>query len=225
MWLFTPAGFFSIVSHRDKKKTVLVRARCRDDLVAFRKRYCKRLGGIYSYTYSDYPYRAECSQWAFAHALLKIGLELTYTNFKSAVRSNERHDLYMQIWRVLRDGERSGAFGKEVAEKRKSYTSPGAQSFGGHVYVPPAQRSFDFVPKQPAPKKPRGFLDEDGERGLSAEDLTERDWLRLQRDPFFWRDEMGHSSPDDEEPDEPESRQGSIEFDSLDEVIDHFKKG
>ena len=32
MWLMTKSGFFSVVEHRDDQGTVLIRARCREDL-------------------------------------------------------------------------------------------------------------------------------------------------------------------------------------------------
>ena len=57
MWLFTSIGFFSVVAHRDKKKTVMVRARCRQDLLAFRKKYCKKLKPIVHELATDYEGR------------------------------------------------------------------------------------------------------------------------------------------------------------------------
>lgn len=122
MWIFTPMGFFSVVVHRDKRRTVMVRSRCRGDLDAFRGKYCQKLTETRFLSWSDYPYRAECSRWAFAHAMFRLCLDMTYTNFKSSVPQPARHNLYMDIWGKLKGGERSGAFGKEIQKVRKGTT-------------------------------------------------------------------------------------------------------
>jgi len=236
MWVFTPIGFFSVVAHRDKKKVVMVRARCREDLTAFRKKYCKKLGAIRFLDWSDYPYRAETSRWAFAHAMFKVSLDLTYTNFKSSVHQPGRSSLYMGVWSKLRDGERTGGFGKEIEKVRKKGTRYGSRDYGGHTYTPSVSMGsasqsnlFDdihdgpvrgFRDDEPAPQQSYGWgntrMYEDG-------DLTEEE-RRNCENPFFWQDESGNTSEDDEPLLDDDERQATLEFDSLDDVITHFKK-
>ena len=65
IWIMTTEGFFSAVQNKDAPETVLIRARCRDDL----ERLNKNLDGdnmILEWAGADYPYRIiiQKSLWA-----------------------------------------------------------------------------------------------------------------------------------------------------------------
>ena len=105
MWLFTKVGFFSIVAS-DVAGDVMVRTRFRKDLDRLRETYLPELGPTIARG-SDYPYRAFVSKERFGEALDAMAQDIDYTNFKDQVTAEfgkARHDLYMQVWAILRCG-------------------------------------------------------------------------------------------------------------------------
>jgi hypothetical protein len=267
MWIFTPIGFFSVVAHRDIKKSVLVRARAKKDLETFRKRYCKRLGPITFLDWSDYPYRATVSRWAFAHAMFKIALDMTYTNFKSAVKEPKRHNVYMKVWTVMREAERNGNMGdKQAAERGRgkqyhtSYSSQSQRFFdwhgGGRWWEDDEDRGGNGKAKKgkkkgkgkkgkarPIPLPPAGRLDDvpalpddPPDSQAEREEQMARDAGAfdddLISDPFGWDDGLGSrgGSFEDDDPDgdagldRDELEETPLEFDSINDVINHFKR-
>lgn len=96
MWVFTPFGFFSAVSHRDKPGYVMVRARVRDDLVQLIERTGFKVK-IISTPAADYPYRVTMTKRLFAELVAEfIKEDLTYPNFKSTVP--DRASVYHDVW-------------------------------------------------------------------------------------------------------------------------------
>lgn len=85
MWLFTTFGFFSIVQKRDDDR-LCVRARAADDLDRLRERYLPTLSATSTTTHTDYPHRAWIGGAELAVGLTKVAGDITYPNFKSAVR-------------------------------------------------------------------------------------------------------------------------------------------
>jgi hypothetical protein len=84
MWNMTSQGFTSMVAHRTKRDSVLIRSRDRESLEYF----CRQAGvpenKIHSKFPSDYPYRAVvkkkvAAQWAYDRVM---GIE--YDNFKDS---------------------------------------------------------------------------------------------------------------------------------------------
>jgi len=282
MWTFTPIGFFSVVAHRDKPHTVLVRSRSKADLLAFKKRYCKRLGKIKFISWADYPYRAEVGRRAYANAMRRVAMDITYDNFKSAVRDNKRHNVYMRVWGVMRDAERKGDMGDKKAANRdktrhhRGYGSQGSL-FGNWQYGNwkgngKGKKAKAVSSPMPQPRDDHGrfarkgvavpdILDERDEQMARDADLLPDVDEELFSDPFGWDDGMGGRSdretepapaddqfddlcdPDDcendpvgydpfGEPDEDDAPKGpviahdesaTLEFDSLDAVIAHFR--
>jgi hypothetical protein len=103
MWLFTDIGFFSVVAHRDRPDTLLVRARTRGDLEALRDRHLPDLE-LHENLGSDYRWRAFVirSDWEHMAAALAAGID--YPNFKDAVaerQGNDRADIYHDVWAVV----------------------------------------------------------------------------------------------------------------------------
>lgn len=103
MWLFTTLGFFSVVAHRDDARTVLIRARVREDLEELRVRHLPDLE-IVEDAGSDYRYRAFVSRDEWEHAAQGLAACVDYANFKDAVaerQGRDRADRYLEIWRVM----------------------------------------------------------------------------------------------------------------------------
>jgi len=110
MWLLTTRGFFSIVSagERDGQPMVCVRARDHADLESV-----QQLLDSIGYTAMlqedkmgkrDYRFRMVVPTVEWCRALECMGEEITYTNFKDAVKrvqGEDRADLYAEVWQTL----------------------------------------------------------------------------------------------------------------------------
>jgi hypothetical protein len=128
MWIFTPFGFLSVVTDRDNHNRLLVRTRARKDLDDFRKNYCRRLGPTIDKKAlgrgADYPFRAFVGKKAFANAMRRVIADMTYGNFKSSVKDNTRHNVYMSVWSTMSNAQRAGKLdGTYRAPSYKSYAS------------------------------------------------------------------------------------------------------
>lgn len=96
MWIFAKSGFYSIVEDALDRSRVLVRARRREDLAAL------RLGAkIIETPDADYGFRCRVNKKHWARKLLKLSIEIDYSNFKDAVP--ERKHLYGDVWLTMRD--------------------------------------------------------------------------------------------------------------------------
>jgi hypothetical protein len=99
VWIVTTRGFFSVVSHREDPRMVLVRARLREDLESLTE-----LTGpieILATPDHDYPFRAVVSRERWSAALVLLASEIDYDNFKNAVaarQGHERADVYRWVW-------------------------------------------------------------------------------------------------------------------------------
>jgi hypothetical protein len=106
MWLMTDIGFFSIARKPDDvaQRTVTIRARVKEDLENLQQKYLPQLGPIQANLGTDYKYRAKAAQADFAIALLNIGLNIDYRNFKEAVAQRQgayRAHAYREVWYAL----------------------------------------------------------------------------------------------------------------------------
>jgi hypothetical protein len=112
MWLFTPEGFYSVVSAQEFGEELQVRARCLDDLDRLRGSWFPALGPTVSIPHRDYPCRAFCTRAELAAALAKMAEGLDYDNFKDAVaarHSRSRAGIYHDVWADCRQIEQEGA--------------------------------------------------------------------------------------------------------------------
>lgn len=101
MWVFFEGGFVSIVEDRQSgEDLLLVRARSKDDLIAF----CRAAGakpGIIRTDGSDYRYRVRVPRRTVRRALTRIAEDISYSNFKDRVhvkQGPERAGIYARIW-------------------------------------------------------------------------------------------------------------------------------
>jgi hypothetical protein len=107
MWLFTRAGFFSVVDKKSQGRgvgEVCVRARIAADFDSLRKLYFPDMPDITFESNTDYPYRIYVGkkQWAKVSALMSE--DVTYDNFKSMVGKEQGYDrshLYGEVWGVM----------------------------------------------------------------------------------------------------------------------------
>jgi 8-oxo-dGTP diphosphatase len=101
MWLFTPEGFYSIVTAEELGHPLQVRARCAEDLDRLRRSYLPELGPTVAIPHRDYPWRAYTTRQDLAACLARMADRLDYHNFKDAVAarlSPERAHLYHAVW-------------------------------------------------------------------------------------------------------------------------------
>lgn len=92
MWLLTNFGFFSIVQKPEDiaSRSLTIRSRVKGDLETLREKYLPQMGEILKNAGSDYKYRARVSKSDLAIALLQIGLDIDYSNFKNAFAEQTR---------------------------------------------------------------------------------------------------------------------------------------
>jgi len=101
MWLFTPEGFYSVVSAEEFGHPLQVRARRDDDLDRLRSSFFPTLGENVHLAGRDYPVRAFTTHEGLAECLSKIAKAIDYDNFKSTVasrHSSERARIYGYVW-------------------------------------------------------------------------------------------------------------------------------
>lgn len=93
MWIFLNNAMLSIVAHRNKPDTLLVRARLKGDIEAIFPHVA-----VFTLKAADYHYRAEVPRSEVAKALAQQAMEMDYDNFKASVKNHARHDWYMDVW-------------------------------------------------------------------------------------------------------------------------------
>ena len=75
MWLYTTIGFFSVVAHRDDPRTILIRARSREDLDALRRHHLPDLEIAQG---THYPFEALVSRDEWEHAAQQLAQGVDY---------------------------------------------------------------------------------------------------------------------------------------------------
>src|SRR5258707_222285 len=101
MWIFFSDSFLSIVAPPaigvlDSKRYLIVRARLKGDIN-------RVFPGVRVTTSKnrDYRYRAIIERDRVADVLANEARGIAYTNFKNSVKSDRRHDAYLDVWRVM----------------------------------------------------------------------------------------------------------------------------
>ena len=98
MWLMTTRGFYSVVEHRDDAERLLVRARTREDIEALAGLVAAAPVWLES---ADYAWRVETTRTEWQAAMQVLVREITYPNFKSAIKDATHHDAYLDVWLVM----------------------------------------------------------------------------------------------------------------------------
>jgi hypothetical protein len=130
MWLYTTFGFFSVVQ-KSSEQELTIRSRVRADLERLKVRYLPMMSEILESKSSVYPFRANVTHAAFAHAAYHIAQDIDYDNFEDASaksQGTERAEIYEKIWRAsssldklndaLKSDEGSRVFGVLTARER-----------------------------------------------------------------------------------------------------------
>lgn len=105
MWVMGLKGPYSVVAHRDKPGTVLVRSRLKGALEALRP-YLEPSSTleVFEDLSADYRYRAEMSKYDFATAMWNMVMGIDYPNFKNrvqAISGTQLHNVYTKVWSDL----------------------------------------------------------------------------------------------------------------------------
>jgi hypothetical protein len=97
MWIATRASFLSIVRHDSLPRTLLVRARRRDDIVNIWPEAV-----VVATPHADYGFRAAISEAAVIEAVTEQINEIGYTtDFKGGIEDPTRHAAYLNAWRAF----------------------------------------------------------------------------------------------------------------------------
>ena len=96
MWIFLPDSFLSVVAHRDRPDDLLVRARSREDLERVFP-----FANVFEDPTADYRYRSVIGREVVAKRVADAVRSVEATNFKGAVREDDRHDAYLQVWGAM----------------------------------------------------------------------------------------------------------------------------
>ncbi len=151
MWLFTPEGFYSVVTAEELGHPLQVRARCAEDLDRLRLTYLPELGPTVAIPHRDYPWRAFTTRQHLAAGLARIAETLDYDNFKDAVAarlSAGRAHVYHAVWADCRKipGHEAAATGPALA----AGPHPSTAADVGYL-----QRDLHAEGVWPAAKRPR----------------------------------------------------------------------
>ncbi len=96
MWICQKDSFLSVVSDRDDRERLLVRARLPGHIEAS---FPKAV--VFTSDTSDYKYRSLITRDQVASVIAKHLTEIGYDNFKSSVRDRVLHTAYMKVWQVM----------------------------------------------------------------------------------------------------------------------------
>lgn len=131
MWIFTKQGFYSAVQHRDDPERIIIRARAKKDIEALKA----QIPNLITFTdkTADYPHRAIVSRDEWLIALARLGAEIDYPNFKSAIADNKRHNTYLSVWSKLLEIETED--GGTNHWDRRTYRNGGGLLKDDHLFT------------------------------------------------------------------------------------------
>jgi hypothetical protein len=134
MWVFTLLGSFSIVAHRDRPGSVLVRARVEADLAAFVKGLPDPRPKIRRTPDADYLFRVVARKQHVADLLASYVADgIDYDNFKDAVAEAQgvpRAKVYHDVWRALLPLQHPPKLALVKSTKPKPKRGHGGVTFG-----------------------------------------------------------------------------------------------
>lgn len=96
MWIFLPDAFLSVVAHRSRPDDLLVRARAKGDIERVFP-----FAAVFEDESADYRYRAVIARAIVARRMAEVAESVSATNFKGAVREDDRHDAYLEVWGAM----------------------------------------------------------------------------------------------------------------------------
>lgn len=137
MWLVLNDSFMSIVQHKSRRHTLVVRARQAGDIeLVFPQ------ARVYETPQNDYRFRAYVARKTVAKAVAREVERIDYHNFKNSVADDERHDAYSAVWLTLmRWG--AGAFKRKAKPAGAQITDWVLPDFDDPNEPQPFFRSFE----------------------------------------------------------------------------------
>lgn len=97
MWLFSTAGFVSIVEYKPDPTRLLVRARHADDIPAlFGVGVTVEVNPT-----ADYRFRSVISRERVAEVIAAKVADIHYPNFKNTLNDHRRAAAYMNVWAAM----------------------------------------------------------------------------------------------------------------------------
>lgn len=93
MWIATNKGWLSIVRHRDKEHTLLVRARNKNHIESIFED-----AEVYEDANADYPYRADIHLYTVGTVIGDLLMNINYDNFKASVDDYHYHLALTEVW-------------------------------------------------------------------------------------------------------------------------------
>jgi len=96
MWLFFSNGFVSIVAHRGRPDSLLVRSRNMCHLKSLFPNATH-----FTLDYSDYPHRSIVHRKDVAETLTNYIMCMQYDNFKNSIVDSEFRNISRIIWSIL----------------------------------------------------------------------------------------------------------------------------
>jgi hypothetical protein len=93
MWIATNKGWLSIVRHRNKENTLLVRARNKNHIESIFED-----AEVYEDANADYPYRADIHLYTVGTVIGDLLMGINYDNFKASVDDYHYHHALVGVW-------------------------------------------------------------------------------------------------------------------------------
>jgi hypothetical protein len=110
MWLATVKGWFSVVIDNQRPGRMLVRARCRQDIMNLYNEHHETLMSMEEPTSDptrDYRWRMSVLKEDFVKLAGRLAEAVTYSNFKSAVHDRKDQQnktlAYGKLWQTMHD--------------------------------------------------------------------------------------------------------------------------
>ena len=107
MWVFNKDGFFSVVFDREcSRDELMIRARCREDLVRLAKKMKGYLDDkdIAEFDIADYRFRMKVNKNLWADYMRQSALDIDYANVKESIApktDKPRQNAYFDVWTTL----------------------------------------------------------------------------------------------------------------------------
>lgn len=111
MWIFSKAGFFSVVDKKSQPRgvgEVCIRARVAADFDSLRQIYFPDMPDVVFEQHTDYPYRIYVGKKLWAKVAALMSEDIDYSNYKSMIsrlQGPERAHLYSDVWGIMYNAE------------------------------------------------------------------------------------------------------------------------
>lgn len=141
MWVYTPDSFISVVKHNTKPRRLLVRARFPGDIEKVFPRV-----RVQKTPDADYLFRAEVSDRALEHAMVRLVRKLDYFNVKGAVAARAKSDPLGELTMDSRKYAMSSAWSGALQAQREVERGDEVVDYDGDELGEQAELLFPHQP-------------------------------------------------------------------------------